>query len=141
MKQYDGSLRDLIEKRKKGRPLDDITVLSLISQIALGMQFLHENNIIHRGLKADNVFITFDPTSCHVIAHIGDFDVAPYIVGTLFWRAPEILQALQDGMRPVFTPKADVYSFAMTCYEILTGAIPLVSEGEDPNSPDLYIQR
>lgn len=48
--------------------------------------------------------------------------------GTGFWRTPEVLQQLKDKTVPsskiVFTEKMDVYSFAMTCYEIVTGRLP-----------------
>ena len=43
-----------------------------------------------------------------------------------------MLQALQDRRIPKFTTKEDVYSFAMTCCEILTGSVPL----EDPSKSD-----
>ncbi len=45
-------------------------------------------------------------------------------MGTGFWRAPEILEALKNSVKPRFSPKADVYSFGMVCYEILTGHYP-----------------
>jgi len=46
------------------------------------------------------------------------------VIGTGFWRAPEVLKALKDNATPVLTEKSDVYSYAMVCYEILTGKIP-----------------
>jgi serine/threonine protein kinase len=114
MQKYDCSLRDVIDKRMKkrfwnGRPFpDDLNVILTIMRIALGMRFLHENNIMHRDLKADNVFVNVSSDNYPISCFIGDFDVASYVVGILFWRAPEILQALKDGKSVVFTPKADV---------------------------------
>ncbi|KAG0567655.1 hypothetical protein KC19_7G151500 [Ceratodon purpureus] len=131
MEKYDCSLRNVLNKHmnqddSKARPLPDVIALLTIIQIAIGMWFLHDNNIIHRDLKADNVFVTLCSSGVPLHSYIGDFDVASNVVGTLFWRAPEVLQALKDGNRhPVFTRKADVYSYAMTCYEILTGGVPL----------------
>ncbi|CAM6050974.1 unnamed protein product [Sphagnum compactum] len=43
---------------------------------------------------------------------------------TGFWRPPEVLQALKDGTKPVWSCEGDVYGFAMLCYELLTGRIP-----------------
>ncbi|KAG0586184.1 hypothetical protein KC19_2G071000 [Ceratodon purpureus] len=132
MTKYDCSLRDVLDKQMnqddsiKGKcPLPDVIALQMIIQIAIGMWFLHDNNVIHRDLKADNIFVETSSSGVPVDAYIGDFDVASYVVGTSFWRAPEVLQALKDGKRPIFTPKSDVYSYAMTCYEILTGGVPL----------------
>lgn len=45
--------------------------------------------------------------------------------GTGFWRSPEVLRAVKDGVRPILTRETDVYGFAMVCYEILTGFFPL----------------
>lgn len=104
------------------------------------MAYLHKNSIQHRDLKADNIFVNVNPdTGILWCAFIGDFDVAPTVVGRLFWRAPEILQALKEGNQPIFTPKADVYSFAMTCYEILTGGIPLETENLKASDYDAVI--
>ncbi|KAH8944590.1 hypothetical protein BDL97_13G119600 [Sphagnum fallax] len=56
---------------------------------------------------------------------LGDYESSEGDVsGTGFWRAPEVLQALKDKATPVLTEKSDVYSYAMVCYEILTGEIP-----------------
>jgi serine/threonine protein kinase len=50
------------------------------------------------------------------------------VVGTGYWRALEILEAVKNRTLHttpnVFTPKSDVYSYAMTCYEILIGFTP-----------------
>lgn len=94
---------------------------------------------------------------------VADFEAPLGTVGTGFWRAPEILQQLQQLRQQqqqqqrvnkgkfgdthlVYTPAADVYSYAMTCYEILTGCIPFdgckmsdytdVLRGVRPTLPD-----
>jgi serine/threonine protein kinase len=55
---------------------------------------------------------------------IGDYESSVAVVGTGFWRAPEVLKALKDGVTPELTQKADVYSFAMVFYEVVTGLTP-----------------
>ena len=58
-----------------------------------------------------------------------------------FWRAPEILQACKNKnvfKRPeIFTKQADIYSYGMTCYEILSGKLPF--EGHPWNDYDLVL--
>jgi hypothetical protein len=61
--------------------------------------------------------------------HKIDFVVADYecsigVVDSRYWRVPEILEVVKNRTLhttpDVFTTKSDVYSYAMTCYEILT---------------------
>jgi hypothetical protein len=110
----------------------------IMYQIALGMNWLHSCNIIHRDLKTSNVLMK-----------IADFECSIEVVGTGFWRAPKILQAIKDGkvyQKPeIFSKEADIYAYGMTCYEILTGILPfeghpwrdynLVLNGERPEVP------
>jgi len=55
---------------------------------------------------------------------IADFEVSDNVVGTGFWRAPEVLQALRSKAKPILSPAVDVYSYGMLCFELLTGHIP-----------------
>jgi len=59
---------------------------------------------------------------------VADFECFIGVVGTGFWRAPEILHAIQNGniTSNTFTKMADVYSCAMTCYEVLRGYVSLL---------------
>lgn len=60
----------------------------------------------------------------NVSLKIGDYERCEGVIGIRLWRAPEVLQALKDGMKPMFTCKTDIYSFTMVCSEILTGSLP-----------------
>ena len=123
-----------------------------MEQIALGMYGLHRHDIVHRDLKAANVLLDTemgkawkDPNG--FICKVSDFECSVGVVGTRFWRAPEILQAVKSrNFKPeLFTKSADVYSYGMTCYEVVTGQIPfedlrasdydVVIRGERPKLP------
>jgi serine/threonine protein kinase len=139
------------------------------------MEDLHRCGLMHRDLKASNVLVELDgagekrtiegmeesiwPSSfddksqelafevdfLKLETKIGDYESSERVVGTGFWRAPEILEALKTNVKPRFSPKADVYSFGMVCYEILTGHHPfqghprynydLVLSGQRPELP------
>jgi hypothetical protein len=117
---------------------------SFMYGIALGMEFLHGQNIVHRDLKASNVLYSEyeemreESWSCVV----SDFECSVGVVGTGFFRAPEILQACKEknvSQRPeLFTKKVDVSSYGMTCYEILTGKLPF--EEHSIHEYDLVLQ-
>jgi serine/threonine protein kinase len=144
MEQMAGDLRTLIERRTKyledgQMPFDYNNTITMMMHIAQGMEDLHGCGLIHADLKASNILVTpmtMDPReeevdgsqqaseSMYFYVKIGDFETSDGIVGTRFWRAPEVLQALRDKVKPILSPAADVYSYGMLCYELLTGRIP-----------------
>lgn len=133
LEKYCGDLRNLIDLRMRennncGPPFADHVTLRIIGQIARGMYTLHKSNILHRDLKASNVLVAqFSSGNYHEYpdCYVADFECSVGVVGTGFWRAPEVLLALKNRSgAPEITQKADVYSFAMTCYEVLTGCVP-----------------
>jgi serine/threonine protein kinase len=158
MPRYWGDLRTLINLKMKennfqGPPFSHETALRIMLDIARGMSELHARGVLHRDLKAANILVCDDSSiqlgedySCEV----ADYDTAMLVQGTGFWRAPEVLQELMkkesDRDLGIWTEKVDVYSYAMTCYEVLTGKIPFdgyfkshwkkVIDGERPHFPD-----
>jgi serine/threonine protein kinase len=76
-------------------------------------------------------------------AKIGDYESSDVVLGTGFFRAPEVLRALRDGTKVEYSAAVDVYGFGMVCYELLTGNLPfqghplsdydLVLSGERPD--------
>jgi serine/threonine protein kinase len=55
---------------------------------------------------------------------VGDYESSDGVVGTGFWRAPEVLKALRDGTEVEYSAAMDVYGFGMVCYELLSSQIP-----------------
>lgn len=156
MLQCWGDLRKLIDLKmqknhNQGPPFTSAVTTRIMLEIAVGMRKLHKLDIVHRDLKSSNVLLDTglatameeDDFTCQV----ADFEFSVGIVGTGFWRAPEILRAVKSRhFEPqLFTKSADVYSYGMTCYEIVTGRIPfedlgktdydVVIRGERPKLP------
>ncbi|KAG0624960.1 hypothetical protein M758_2G016900 [Ceratodon purpureus] len=148
MRKTQEDLRSLIDRKMRMRvgqdcgPFSDDVAKAIIYNAALGMESLHNHNIIHRDVKASNVLVfkysSEDIGSEYLMA---DYESSIGVIGTGFFRAPEILQACKDKtihQRPeLFTKESDVYSFGMMCYEILTGKLPF--EGHSLSNYDIAL--
>lgn len=161
----DGSARLYQDK-----PFSLLVAVDLMLQIAMGMEYLHSLHIAHRDLKSDNILVSYTSSASlnlcseldHVRVKIADFGMSKTKltskslftskdVGATAWRAPEAFGIDSDNegskVATKYTYKADVYSFAMVCYEILTGKLPIdhfgkltglrdrLIKGERPNLP------
>ncbi|KAH9111945.1 hypothetical protein AeMF1_013628 [Aphanomyces euteiches] len=91
------------------------TLLPVVYQFAKGLVSIHNANLIHQNLKADNVLVTFQKKV--VIADFGESllaqDVSPdtQARGTLNWMSPEQYLNPQS-----MTTKTDIWSFGMTLW-------------------------
>jgi serine/threonine protein kinase len=68
---------------------------------------------------------------------IGDYESSDVVLGTGFFRAPEVLRALRDGTNVEYSAAVDVYGFGMVCYELLTGKLPF--QGHPLSDYDLVL--
>ena len=105
-------------------------ILPYALQIAEGLEEAHKNGIVHRDIKADNVMVN---SKNH--AKIMDFGLAKLqgslkltkstsTVGTLAYMAPEQIQGADIDTR------ADIFSFGVLLFEMITGRFPFRGEHE-----------
>ena len=96
----------------------------LILQIGRGLDYLHENNIIHQDIKPENILVSKNNE-----VKIVDFGLARYnrlsifsrnrfIDGTPTYMSPEQIRKRHTDKR------TDIYSYGITIYEMLTGKVP-----------------
>ncbi|ELP93878.1 serine-threonine protein kinase, putative [Entamoeba invadens IP1] len=120
-----GSLR----KFMKTNALTDLLKIRFCQDIARGMEYLHQNDILHRDLKTDNVLVYSKNPHDPITAKVTDFGtsrsfiessgkIALQQIGTPVYMAPEISR--KDQM----TLKSDVFSFAICMLEIWLGSDP-----------------
>ena len=84
-----------------GRPVvpfpDVKDAVSIIAQTAMAMSALHECGIYHKDLKAPNILVDkyrLDTGEPGIVIYISDFGRSEGVVGTGFYRAPDVLQSL-----------------------------------------------
>ena len=91
-------------------------------QVASGLEAAHNNHIIHRDVKPQNIIISTDGT-----AKVADFGIAraasadtinSNVMGSVHYSAPEQSRGGYSDAR------SDIYSLGITMYEMLTGRVP-----------------
>lgn len=114
-----GDLSQFIEKNKSSNiPLKEDLIWSMFLKITIGLATLHKSKILHRDLKALNIFLTKD-----LDIKIGDFGVAKIltqtgfaktVIGTPYYLSPELCDELP------YNDKSDVWALGCILYELCT---------------------
>ncbi|XP_068804740.1 myosin-IIIb [Struthio camelus] len=125
-----GSVTELVKGLLKcGQRLDEAIISYILCGALLGLQHLHNNRIIHRDVKGNNILLTTEGG-----VKLVDFGVSAQLtstrlrrntsVGTPFWMAPEVI-ACEQQYDYSYDARCDVWSLGITAIELGDGDPPL----------------
>jgi tetratricopeptide (TPR) repeat protein/predicted Ser/Thr protein kinase len=135
MQYVDGQDLATVMRREGRLPLP--RVLDIFRQILEGLQAAHEQGVIHRDLKPQNILI--DSRGRVLIADfglaksvaLGTLTEAGKVIGTPHYMSPEQVKGIAIDHR------SDIYSLGIILYEMLTGSLPFTGS----SAYEVMIQR
>ena len=146
-----GDMYKKIEFQKKiSKLMPENQLLDWFVQMALAIKHIHDNKILHRDLKTQNIFMTStgeikigDFGIARVLQHT--YDWAKTAIGTPYYLSPEICQEMP------YNQKSDVWSLGCILYEMVTlrhafdsnsmkGLVLKILRGNYPEIPSHYSQ-
>ena len=121
----------------KHRRLKEDHAREFFRQLLSAVKYLHENNVVHRDLKIENILIDSDGNlkiidfglSNFYVSSLSDSSDSSLLVklstfcGSLYYAAPELLHG-----RPYFGPEVDVWSLGVILYVLVSGKVPFDDE-------------
>ena len=117
------TLKKYIEKKARLSVKESVTIAI---QIALGIEAAHNNHIIHRDIKPQNVIISKEGK-----VKVTDFGIAKAatsntitsnVMGSVHYTSPEQARGGYSD------EKSDIYSLGISLFEMLTGRVPFNGE-------------
>jgi NIMA (never in mitosis gene a)-related kinase len=113
-----------------GKELPESQILQIFFQIVYGLKAIHKKGILHRDLKAENIFFMKNGE-----VKIGDFGLSRYLkngspsmmslVGTSSYMSPELLNQEPYGF------PTDIWSLGVIIYQMATGEKPYQADTSD----------
>ena len=115
-----GDLSERVKRQTRtGRRFKEDQILHWFVQIALGLHFMHENRVLHRDLKTQNIFLLGNGRL--VLGDLGISKVlegtqnfAQTCIGTPYYMSPELFK------NKPYNHKSDVWALGCILYELCT---------------------
>ncbi|KRG13518.1 serine/threonine protein kinase [Virgibacillus soli] len=109
-------------------PLEIEKTIDIMKQLTSAVAHAHQNHIIHRDIKPQNILIDHDG---HVM--ITDFGIAMALSATSITQTNAVLGSVhylspEQARGGMATKKSDIYSLGIVMFELLTGRLPFFGE-------------
>jgi serine/threonine protein kinase len=126
MEHIDGTtLKQYIQKNG---PLSNEESVNIMIQLTSALANAHENQIVHRDIKPQNILIDE-----HGIVKVTDFGIAVALSSTTITQTNSFLGSVhylspEQARGGMATKKSDIYSLGIVMFELLTGRMPFFGE-------------
>lgn len=138
--EYFYIVMDLIEGNKLSTYIgsgNEKNIVSIIKSVITTLDFVHNQGVLHRDLKPDNIIVTKE--GIPVLLDFGLSKLIDYTsiiqtgehVGTFHYMSPEQISDSKN-----IDPRSDYFSLGVILYQLLTGVLPF----DAPNLPALIVQ-
>lgn len=153
-----GELFDLLSRHQADIAQREWLVRRIFGELAAAVGWMHENNLVHRDIKLENIMMTrtlFSPDAPALVPSalgpvplikVTDFGLARFIhpdqmletrCGSEEYAAPELIIGKKYDGR-----KTDAWALGVVLYVLLTGGLPFLESPQTPQDPpDLQEER
>lgn len=120
---------------RQGKPLNVAESISIVEQIAKGLEYAHNLDFLHRDINLNNILLTSNNRA--LLSDFGIakqivsdetttiFTMADYSVGTPAFMSPEQARGDVD-----IDQRSDIYGLGVVAYRMLTGRLPFQAESQ-----------
>ncbi|GLC87452.1 Stk1 family PASTA domain-containing Ser/Thr kinase [Lysinibacillus piscis] len=134
----DGDLHYIVMEYVKGKtlkqyiqefaPISPARSVHIMKQLTSAIAIAHENHIIHRDIKPQNILMDAEGN-----VKIADFGIAMTLSATSFTQTNSVLGTVhylspEQARGGTATNKSDIYALGIVLYELLTGELPFSGE-------------
>ncbi|CAD8125243.1 unnamed protein product [Paramecium sonneborni] len=109
-----------VQQTKQNKRFNEKEAAQMVQQITLALMYIHNQDVIHRDIKPDNILLSFGQVK------LADFSFCVYSpdeyrqtqCGTLIYASPEILEG------DMYDKKIDIWGLGVLTYELCFGKPP-----------------
>ena len=113
---------------KEFAPLSPARAVQIMKQLTSAIAHAHENQIIHRDIKPQNILMDEEGN-----VKVTDFGIATSLAATSYTKTNSVIGTVhylspEQARGGIATKKSDIYSLGIVLYELLTGELPFSGE-------------